>query len=90
MNPRPAKTYLLTLTKKSIVQAAIIAAATASETGIFINGSFCGFNASPTNVEWHSSASCSLILPPGTHTLGFCTQNGSFNVKGSVVVLPNE
>lgn len=92
--PLPQRTYVLTLTKRSIVLMSLIngKVGEGSIAGIGISGVLCGYDASfvPGASYSTSSTSCFKKLDPGTYIFNFCIADGSVNGAGSIVVIPNE
>lgn len=93
LGPAPQRTYVVTLTKRSIVFMSLISgkAGGGSFSGIGINGSLCGFDYAPVGGSWSTnSATCIKKLVPGNYTFNYCIADSSAGVTGSIVVLPNE
>lgn len=89
---KPQRTYSLNLSKRSIVIASLYSASVphVPGAGIFLNGSMCGFNGSNSDTNSSASTSCTLVLPAGSYSFGFCTQVNASVASGTVVVIPNE
>ena len=92
-SPQPQRTYVLNLTKNSLVLMSLISGKSGggSFAGIGINGDLCGYNAYMDAASFStSSAHCSFKLPQGTHIFNFCIATSSSYGTGSIVIVPNE